>query len=82
MGTKPKRSEKRTGHRVIEALAGNSKIGEVSLTDDGITWVAGILENGEIVHIGSFATLDEAKASLINRGQAAGSTITWRETRS
>jgi hypothetical protein len=67
-------------HRVIEALAGNLKIGEVSSTDDRIRWVAGALENGEIVHIGSFATLDEAKASLEHRGLGERTKITWRET--
>jgi hypothetical protein len=81
MEAKHKRTKRPPPQKAFEAVSGDTKIGEVALTRDGITWIAGILENTAVVHIGSFATLEEAKASLEKRWPERKA-ITWRPTRS
>jgi hypothetical protein len=81
METKDKQTKRHAPQKVFEALSGSKKIGEVALSRDGMTWVAGILENNAIVHIGSFATLEEAKTSLEERLPAGKKAVAWRQTR-
>lgn len=82
METVTKQRKHQPRRRVLEALRGGTKIGEVALTHDRMTWIAGIVENDAIVHIGSFATLEEAKTSLERRWPDGKSAVAWRETHS
>jgi hypothetical protein len=62
---------------VYYALAGGRRVATVSLTIDGQTWIAGLDESLSDAHVGSFATLDEAKSVVGGRLHLDPPVLTW-----
>jgi len=68
------------GYPVLEAYEGfrnGCRVATVSLTLDRQTWIAGVEDQDEEAHIGSFPSLDEAQSAVGRRLSAESAAVTW-----
>ncbi|MGA7414793.1 MAG: hypothetical protein WBW33_30265, partial [Bryobacteraceae bacterium] len=63
--------------KVYEGLVDGGKVATVSLTVDRQTWIAGMSDSQSDAHIGSFASLDEAKSAVSERLPRGSKPIQW-----